>query len=83
MNNVLDFPTNYFPTFEEFQRLLNIQNQLQLWKAELHREQTLKRFTTGERWLSKQRFHAGIRDNWKVYEGFKEKNTLLIENKSS
>jgi hypothetical protein len=78
--NVLFLNTFYLPTHEELIRLENIQRQIAGWRAELHREWDLRRFTPGERYLSKQRFHHGIRDQWKIYTGFKcEKSTNLLE----
>jgi hypothetical protein len=78
--NVLFLNTPYLPTHEELIRLENIQRQIAGWRAELHREWELRRFTPGERYLSKQRFHHGVRDQWKIYRGFKcEKSTNLLE----
>ena len=77
--NVLFINTLYFPTHEELIRLDNIQREIAGWRAELAREWQLKKFTPGEIYLSKERFHNGIRDNWKVFIGFKKE--LLISNK--
>lgn len=78
--NVLFLNTPYLPTHEELIRLENIQLQIAGWRAELHREWDLRRFTPGERYLSKQRFHHGVRDQWKIYQGFGyEKSTKLLE----
>lgn len=78
MGNVLFLNTLYYPTFEESVRLHNIQLEISGWRAELAREWQLKRFTKGEMYLSKMRFHNGIRDNWKVYKGFKDEAPLLL-----
>jgi len=81
--NVLFLTTFYYPSLQELERLENIQRQIAQWRADLLREQQLRRFTPGEIYLSKQRFHQGIRDNWKIYKGFREEITkqLLIESK--
>lgn len=76
--NVLFINTGYLPTHEEWVRLENIQREISGWRAELAREWQLKRFTQGEIYLSKQRFHNGIRDHWKVYLGFRENNTKTL-----
>lgn len=76
--NVLFINTGYLPTHEEWVRLENIQREIAGWRAELAREWQLKRFTSGERYLSKLRFHNGIRDNWKVFHGFKENNQTSL-----
>jgi len=80
---VLFLTTFYYPSLQELERLENIQRQIAQWRADLLREQQLRRFTPGEIYLSKQRFHQGIRDNWKIYKGFREEITkqLLIESK--
>jgi len=79
---VLFINTGYLPTHDEWVRLENIQREISGWRAELFREWELKRFTPGERYLSKQRFHHGVRDNWKIYMGFniKNSNTLYLPN---
>jgi hypothetical protein len=69
--NVLFINTGYLPTHDEWVRLENIQLTISGWRAELLREQQLKRFTPGEIYLSKQRFHTGLRDNWKIFPGYK------------
>lgn len=81
--NVLFLTTFYYPSLQELERLENIQRQISQWRADLLREQQLRKFTPGEIYLSKQRFHQGIRDNWKIYKGFREEITkqLLIESK--
>lgn len=76
--NVLFINTGYLPTHEEWVRLENIQREIAGWRAELAREWQLKRFTPGERYLSKLRFHSGIRENWKVYHGLSENNTKQL-----
>lgn len=77
--NVLFISTLYLPTHEELIRLDNIQREIAGWRAELAREWQLKRFTPGEKYLSKERFHTGIRQNWKIYLGFK--NQVYSEEK--
>lgn len=81
--NVLFIHTFYYPTFEESIRLENIQKEISGWRAELLRECQLKRFTSGEIYLSKMNFHNGIRKHWRVYKGYKEDFTkqLLIDHK--
>lgn len=81
--NVLFLTTFYYPSLQELERLENIQRQIAQWRADLLREQQFRKFTPGEIYLSKQRFHQGIRDNWKIYKGFREEITkkLLIESK--
>lgn len=76
--SVLFINTGYLPTHQEWIRLENIQREISGWRAELYREWELKRFTPGERYLSKQRFHHGVRDNWKVFQGFRENNTKTL-----
>jgi hypothetical protein len=77
--NVLFLNTSYLPTHEELIRLENIQRQIAGWRAELHREWDNRRFTPGERYLSKERFHNGIRHQWLVYPGLSVKSTKLLE----
>ena len=72
--NVLFLNTGYLPTHEEWVRLENVQREIAGWRAELYREWQLKKFTPGERYLSKQRFHNGVREHWKIYPGLKENN---------
>ncbi len=74
--NVLFINTRYLPTHEEWVRLEDRQREIAGWRAELARNWQLKKFTAGEIYLSKERFHNGIRNNWKVYIGFKK--DLLI-----
>jgi len=76
--SVLFINTGYLPTYDEWVRLENIQREIAGWRAELAREWQLKKFTMGEIYLSKQRFHNGVRQQWKIFKGFKEKeeNTL-------
>lgn len=80
--NVIFLNTNYFPTTEELNRLDNIQLTISGWRAELLREQIKKRFTPGEMYISKQRFHNGIRDQWKVYVGFGMTQKQLVDSVS-
>jgi hypothetical protein len=77
--NVLFLNTNYFPTIEELNRLENIQLTISGWRAELLREQMRKNFTHGEMFLSKQRFHNGIRDQWKIYAGLRQAQKLIVD----
>ena len=79
---VLFINTFYYPTIQELERLENIQREISGWRAELLREQQARKYTLGEIYLSKQRFHQGIRDNWKIYKGFKEEFTKMLEYKS-
>ncbi len=81
--NVLFLTTFYYPSIQELERLENIQRQIAQWRADLLREQQFRKYTPGEIYLSKQRFHQGIRDNWRIYAGFREEITkkLLIESK--
>jgi hypothetical protein len=67
----------YYPSRDELDRLDELQRQLSYWRAELAREWQLKRFTPGERYLSKERFHNGFRNRWTIFPGFKIK---LLEN---
>jgi hypothetical protein len=80
---VLFLTTFYYPSIQELERLENIQRQIAQWRADLLREQQFRKYTPGEIYLSKQRFHQGIRDNWRIYAGFREEITkkLLIESK--
>lgn len=78
--NVLFINTGYVVTFEESVRLDNIQLQISGWQADLRREWDNRKFTKGERYLSKLNFHNGIRHEWKVYLGFKEDNLKKICN---
>jgi len=83
--NILFINTGYLPNHEEWVRLENIQREIAGWRAELHRDFELRKFTPGERYLSKQRFHNGIRQNWKIFQGFniKDSNTLYLPNTSN
>ena len=64
--SVLFINTGYLPNYEEWIRLDNIQKTIAGWRAELLREQLLKKFSPGEIFLSKQRFHSGVRATWKI-----------------
>ncbi len=75
--------TYYLPTHEELIRLDNVQRQIAGWRAELAREWQLKRFSPGEIYLSKQRFHNGIIDTWKIFPGFKEENKEVYISEAS
>jgi hypothetical protein len=77
--NILFINTNYLPTHEELIRLENVQRTIAGWRAELLREQQFKKFTSGEIYLSKQRFHNGVRDTWRIFPGFK--NQVYTEDK--
>ena len=78
--NVLFIHTFYYPTFEESVRLENIQREISGWRAELYREWQLRKFTQGEMYLSKQRFHQGIRAQWRIYSSScYVKSTNLLE----
>lgn len=78
--NVLFLNTGYLPTHEEWVRLDNIQREISGWRAELYREFTIKRFTLGEQYLSKQRFHNGVRNQWKIYTNpFIEKKAIVYK----
>ena len=77
MSNIIFIHTFYYPSFQESIRLENLQLELSGWRAELAREWQLKRFTAGEIYLSKMRFHQGVRNNWKIYKGFKDEIKLL------
>lgn len=68
---VIYLPTTYLPDFEETKRLEKWQQQLDLWKAELAYQQKLKRMSPGEIYQSKERFHYGVRDSWRVFQGLK------------
>lgn len=72
--NVLFLNTLYLPTIQELNRLDNIQREISGWRADLAREWQLRKFSTGEKYLSKLRFHNGIRDRWLIYPGFKCEN---------
>lgn len=76
--NILFLNTGYLPTHDEWIRLDNIQREIAGWRAELAREWQLKRFAPGEIYLSKERFHNGIRQNWRIFQGLKEDNTKLL-----
>jgi hypothetical protein len=65
--NVLFINTLYQPSYEEQVRLENIQREISGWRADLHREWHLKRFTPGEKYLSWLNFHNGVRRHWKIY----------------
>lgn len=72
MNNIVIFPTSYLPTFEELQRLDNIQATIAGWRRDLRAEHEKRFFNAYQIMISRQNFHNGIRDNWKVYPGLKE-----------
>ena len=75
-DNLLDFPTDYLPSEEEFTRLNNIQRTIESWRKSLVHEWDMKHFSAGERLISRERFHTGVRDNWKIFQGFKENKPL-------
>jgi hypothetical protein len=70
------FPMVYLPSELEFQRLANIQKEIQGWRSYLVTEWNQKNFNQGERYLSKVRFHNGIRQQWKVINGGKITGSL-------
>jgi len=65
--SVLFINTGYLPTYDEWVRLENIQREIAGWRAQLERDFILRKFSAGERYLSKLKFHQGVRDNWKIY----------------
>jgi len=71
VGDILIFPTSYLPTIQEYDRLDNLQKEISRWRVDLIREWDNKHFNAGERYLSRLRFHHGIRDQWKIYPGFK------------
>jgi hypothetical protein len=83
MGDLLYLPTTYLPTHAENERIEAIQRQIDLWRAELSREHKLKGFNAGQIWLSRQRFHNGIRDHWKIYPGFRDEINKKAELDSS
>jgi len=78
MGTILDFPTNYLPTIQEYERLDNIQKEISRWRVDLIRGWDNRHFNAGERYLSRLRFHYGIRDQWKIYSGFKNQLHPLL-----
>lgn len=78
MSNVIFLNTLYLPTIQELERLENIQRQIAGWRADLVREWDVRRFTPGERYLSKQRFHHGVRDQWRIYLGFRDDKKITF-----
>lgn len=72
MGQVLFFPTTYWPDFEEQQRLLSWQRSWDLWRAKLRYDQREAKLTGFQAALSTMRYHTGVRDNWKLYQGLKE-----------
>lgn len=63
------FPMVYLPSEQEFERLKNIQAEIAGWRSYLVLEWNQKNFNDYEKAMSKQRFHNGIRQHWKVIEG--------------
>jgi hypothetical protein len=61
----------YLPSELEFERLANIQKEIQGLRGYLVTEWNQKNFNKGERYLSKVRFHNGIRQQWKIIQGLK------------
>jgi len=72
MDNLLHFPTNYTPTFEESQRLESWQRQWKVWRMELVADWDKLGLDGYQRMISRQKFYTGCRDNWKIYPGFKK-----------
>jgi hypothetical protein len=68
---VIFLNTLYYPSPAELARLENIQLTISGWRVDLAREWHIQRYTAGERYLSKQRFHNGVRSNWKIFHGYK------------
>jgi hypothetical protein len=79
---VLFLNTLYYPSIQELERLENIQREISGWRAELLKGQQARKYSMGEIYLSKQKFHQGIRDNWKIFKGFKEDFIKTLEYKS-
>ena len=67
--NVLFINTFYFPEAEERARLQHLQDELSHALIELH--QQTRHLGQYDRMISKQRYHAGFKDRWLVYPGFK------------
>lgn len=74
MSNVLFLNTDYLPDFEESKRLEKWQHILDSWRAELAYMYKKNNLSPGQIALSKMRFHNGVRENWKVYTGFKKES---------
>lgn len=77
---VIFIHTGYYPTFEESLRLFNIQEKLTYSHAELAFQ--CRNFSQAEKYLSKQRYHNGFREKWKVFIGFNLKDQKLLENQT-
>jgi hypothetical protein len=77
LGRIIFFPLKFIPADSELVRLNHIQGQIDGWRAYLVTEWNRKNFTTGERYLSKQNFHNGIRAQWKMISG--EKNSHNLE----
>lgn len=71
--NVKFFPLKFAQTEENLKRLEALQIRLSEHHAEF--ANAVKGMAPGEIYLAKQRFHAGFRDHWKIYEGFKVDET--------
>lgn len=79
-SNITFIHTFYYPSFQESLRLENLQRDIAGWRAELAREWHLRKFNAGEIYLSKTRFHNGIRNKWQVINGGKLELRLLTYN---
>lgn len=66
---VIFFPMVYLPSEQEFERLNNIQKEIDGWRSYLVLEWNQKSFNQAERHTSKVRFHTGLRGMLKVIEG--------------
>ena len=76
---VIFLNTNYFPDQEEMRRLDQIQEKLEIAHAEL--AYATRNYAKFDKYLAKQRYHNGFRSKWKIYPGFKENFTKMIEYK--
>lgn len=69
---VIFFPLKHQPNREDQRRLAFIQEQLELYHAELaYKSKGLNQFNT---FLFKQSSHQKVRDSWKVLAGGKSEN---------
>jgi hypothetical protein len=71
MGRVIFFPMLYLPSEQEFERLVNVQKEIDGWRAYLVLEWNQKNFNQAEKLMSKIRFHNGLRAMLKVIHGGK------------
>lgn len=67
MGELIELDTGYNPTKEQLDKNEEQQTEIKRWRHYLRSEHEKKFYQAWDIFLSWQRFHNGIRSNWKVY----------------